>query len=61
MRLASKNVQGVSSERKILMLLLSVLFDLQIRLSFLKFYFLAKIFGETFIMSLKSTLFPKEL
>ena len=30
-------------------------------LSFLKFQFLAKIFRETFIMSLKSTSFPKEL
>ena len=30
-------------------------------LSFFKFQFLAKIFGETFIMSLKSTSFPKEL
>ena len=29
-------------------------------LSFLKFYFLAKIFGETFIMSVKPTSFPKE-
>ena len=30
-------------------------------LSFLKFYFLAKIFGEMFIMSVKSNSFPKEL
>ena len=30
-------------------------------LSFLKFQFLAKMFGETFIMSLKSTSFSKEL
>ena len=30
-------------------------------LSFVKFQFLAKTFGETFIMSLKSTLIPKEL
>ena len=30
-------------------------------LSFLKFYFLGKIFGETLIMFVKSTSFPKEL
>ena len=30
-------------------------------LSFLKFKVLVKIFGETFIMSLESTPFPKEL
>ena len=30
-------------------------------LSFLRFSFLAKIFGETCIMSVKSTSFPKEL
>ena len=29
-------------------------------LSYLKFYVLAKIFGETFIMPVKSTSFPKE-
>ena len=39
----SKKVQGFSSDRKILMLLLSVLFHLQNRG---KFWFLAKIFGE---------------
>ena len=53
---ASKKVQGFSSDRKILMSLLSVLSNLQKR--FLKFQFLAKIFGEKFIMSLKSTSFP---
>ena len=53
---ANKKVQGFSSDRKILMSLLSVLSNLQKR--FLKFQFLAKIFGEKFIMSLKSTSFP---
>ena len=45
---ASKKVQGSSSNRKVLMSLLSVLFHLQNIVSFLKFQFLAKIFGETF-------------
>ena len=43
------------------MLLLQVFFHLQKRLSSLKFQFLVKILGETFIMSVKSTPFPKEL
>ena len=46
---ASKKLQGFSSDRKKLISLLSVPFDLQnLFLSFLKFCFLAKIFGEAF-------------
>ena len=56
----TKKVQGFSGDRKILMSLLSVLFQKPC-LSFLKFGFLAKIYGDTFIMSLQSTSFPKEL
>ena len=58
---ASKKVQGFSSDRKILMSLLSVLFHPQMRAQFFEILFLANIFGKTFIMSLKSTSFPKEL
>ena len=58
---ATKKVQVVSSDRKILKSLLSVLFHLQNCLTFLKFEFLAKIFGEAFIKSLKSTSFLMEL
>ena len=58
---ASKKVHGFSSDKEILMSLISVLFHLQNCVSFLKFWFLAKSFGERFIMSLESTLFPKEL
>ena len=39
----------------------SALSSTKLWLSFLQFQFLAKMFGETFIMSLKSTSFPKEL
>ena len=57
--IARKKVQGFSSDREILMLLLPVLFQLQNRVSvFQNFNF--KIFGETFIMSVKSISFPKE-
>ena len=40
---------------------ISTLSSTKLCLSFLIFEFLAKIFGETFIMSLKSTWFPKAL
>ena len=58
---ASKKVQGFSNGMKILMLLLSVLFHLQNHVSVFEILILSKIFGETFIMSLKSTSFSKEL
>ena len=38
----------------------SALSSRKLCLSFLKFYILAKIFGETFIMYLKSTSFPSD-
>ena len=54
--LASKKVQGFSSDRKILMPLLPVLSHLQIRVSvFLNFNFKPILIGKTFTMSLKST------
>ena len=57
---SSKKALGFSSDRKILMSLLSVLFHIQNRVSV--FWLLAKIFGETLSkMSLKLTSFPIEL
>ena len=56
-----KVLQGFSSDKKILMLLLPVLFHQQNHVSVFQFLILAKLFEETFIMSLKSTSFPKEL
>ena len=59
---ASKKVQGFSSDWKILMSVLLVLFYLQNRVSqFSEILILARIFGETYIMSLKTTTFPKDL
>ena len=57
----SKKVQGFSSDRKILMSLLSLLFIYKTVSQFSEVLILAKIFRETFIMSLKSTSFLKEL
>ena len=50
----SKKLQGFSSDRKILMSLLSALFHVQNRVLVFEISILAKIFGEMFIMSLKS-------
>ena len=58
---ASKKVQGFFSDRKILMSPLSAPFQQQNNVSVFWNLILAKIYGETFIMSLKSNWFPKEL
>ena len=58
---ANRKVQGFSSDRKILMSLLSVLFYLQNVSQFFEISIFSWDIWETFIMSLKSTSFPKEL
>ena len=58
----SRKVQGFSSDRKnVNVVVILSLLSTETYLSFLKFYFLGKIFWETLIMFVKSTSFPKEL
>ena len=56
-----KGTRVFHSQEDIIVVVISALSFVKACLSFLKFLLLAKIFGETFIMSIKSTSFPKEL
>ena len=52
---------GFQCQENVNVVVIVALSSIKSGLNFLKLYFLAKIFGETLIMSLKSTSFPKEL
>ena len=59
--LCEQKVTGLQWQEDINAVLISALSSTKLCLSLLKFQFLAKIFGEGFIMSQRSTSIPKEL